>query len=179
MSDLHHAQVAVPHLVINGFKNVLAIAIGTEYSFPQADKVTCHMPHAERSRAFLQKYCCSVRIVCRVSSHTQPACSPWQVDVWERPLVPGPYHLFHVDCPQIKEILENPELLAAATAASSAPAAGGGDAKEEESAAKKEESEEEEEEVSPPPSLQCHVHRSATLLSAHCSAVRCLKCLTM
>lgn len=32
-------QVAVPHLVINGFKNVLAIAIGTEYSFPQADKV--------------------------------------------------------------------------------------------------------------------------------------------
>jgi hypothetical protein len=33
------AQVAVPHLVINGFKNVLAIALGTEYSFPQADKV--------------------------------------------------------------------------------------------------------------------------------------------
>ena len=32
-------QAAVPHLVINGFKNVLAIAIGTNYSFPQADKV--------------------------------------------------------------------------------------------------------------------------------------------
>lgn len=35
-------QMAVPHLVINGFKNVVAIALGTEYSFPQADKVRCH-----------------------------------------------------------------------------------------------------------------------------------------
>lgn len=32
-------EVAVPHLVINGFKNVLAVAIGTGYSFPQADKI--------------------------------------------------------------------------------------------------------------------------------------------
>jgi len=31
--------VAVPHLVINGFKNVLALALGTDYSFPLADKV--------------------------------------------------------------------------------------------------------------------------------------------
>ncbi len=54
MCDLPLAQVAVPHLVINGFKNVLAIAIGTEYSFPQADKVTCHMPHAEHLRVSLQ-----------------------------------------------------------------------------------------------------------------------------
>jgi large subunit ribosomal protein LP0 len=76
-------EVAVPHLVINGFKNVLAIAIGTNYSFPQADK--------------------------------------------------------------IKEILENPELLAAATAASSAPAEGG-DSKDEAPAAAAEEDDEDEDE---------------------------------
>lgn len=32
--------VAVPHLVINGFKNVLAVALETDYSFPIADKVS-------------------------------------------------------------------------------------------------------------------------------------------
>lgn len=31
--------VAVPHLVINGFKNVLALALELDYSFPIADKV--------------------------------------------------------------------------------------------------------------------------------------------
>jgi len=30
---------AVPHVVINGYKNVLAIALETDYSFPLADKV--------------------------------------------------------------------------------------------------------------------------------------------
>jgi large subunit ribosomal protein LP0 len=30
---------AAPHMFINGFKNLLAIAVATEYSFPQADKV--------------------------------------------------------------------------------------------------------------------------------------------
>ena len=30
---------AAPHMFINGYKNVLAIAVVTEYSFPQADKV--------------------------------------------------------------------------------------------------------------------------------------------
>lgn len=30
---------AAPHMFINGYKNVLAIAIETSYSFPQADKV--------------------------------------------------------------------------------------------------------------------------------------------
>lgn len=29
----------VPHSLINGYKNVLAIAVETEYSFPQAEKV--------------------------------------------------------------------------------------------------------------------------------------------
>ena len=32
---------AVPHLVINAFKDTLAVAVATEYSFPAADKV-CH-----------------------------------------------------------------------------------------------------------------------------------------
>ncbi|GAB2230646.1 hypothetical protein Droror1_Dr00014927 [Drosera rotundifolia] len=31
--------VAVPHMFINAYKNLLAIAVETEYSFPQADKV--------------------------------------------------------------------------------------------------------------------------------------------
>ena len=31
-------MAAMPHLVINGYKNVLAIALATEYSFPKADK---------------------------------------------------------------------------------------------------------------------------------------------
>jgi large subunit ribosomal protein LP0 len=30
---------SVPHSIIRGYKNVLAIALGTEYSFPKADKV--------------------------------------------------------------------------------------------------------------------------------------------
>ncbi|MBA0600576.1 hypothetical protein Gorai_006759, partial [Gossypium raimondii] len=30
---------AAPHMFINGYKNILAVAVATEYSFPQADKV--------------------------------------------------------------------------------------------------------------------------------------------
>ncbi|KAF5199796.1 60S acidic ribosomal protein P0 [Thalictrum thalictroides] len=30
---------AAPHMFINGYKNILSIAVATEYSFPQADKV--------------------------------------------------------------------------------------------------------------------------------------------
>ena len=30
---------AVPHAIINGYKNVLAIAVGTDYTYPLADKV--------------------------------------------------------------------------------------------------------------------------------------------
>jgi len=30
---------AVPHLVVNGFKNLVAVAVATEYNFPQAEKV--------------------------------------------------------------------------------------------------------------------------------------------
>ena len=32
---------SIPHSVIHGYKNVLAVAIATEYSFPLADKVCC------------------------------------------------------------------------------------------------------------------------------------------
>ncbi|XP_074303066.1 large ribosomal subunit protein uL10-like [Silene latifolia] len=31
--------VAVPHMIINGYKNVLSVAVATEYSFPLAEKV--------------------------------------------------------------------------------------------------------------------------------------------
>lgn len=30
---------AAPHMFVNGYKNVLAVAVATEYSFPQADEV--------------------------------------------------------------------------------------------------------------------------------------------
>ena len=30
---------AAPHMIVNGYKNVLALAVATEYSFPQADRV--------------------------------------------------------------------------------------------------------------------------------------------
>lgn len=30
---------SVPHTVINGYKNVLAVTVETDYSFPLADKV--------------------------------------------------------------------------------------------------------------------------------------------
>lgn len=30
---------AAPHMFINAYKNMLAVAVETEYSFPQADKV--------------------------------------------------------------------------------------------------------------------------------------------
>lgn len=30
---------AVPHMILNSYKNALSIAIATQYSFPQADKV--------------------------------------------------------------------------------------------------------------------------------------------
>jgi large subunit ribosomal protein LP0 len=30
---------AAPHMFVNAYKNVLAVAVTTEYSFPEADKV--------------------------------------------------------------------------------------------------------------------------------------------
>lgn len=35
---------SIPHSVVNGYKNVLAIALETDYSFPLADKVTRPVP---------------------------------------------------------------------------------------------------------------------------------------
>ena len=38
--ELHYPTLAsIPHSVINGYKNVLAVAVETEYSFDLADKV--------------------------------------------------------------------------------------------------------------------------------------------
>ena len=30
---------AAPHMFVNSYKNILAVAVATEYSFPEADKV--------------------------------------------------------------------------------------------------------------------------------------------
>lgn len=35
--------VSLPHSVINGYKNILAIAVETDYSFPLADKVKAYL----------------------------------------------------------------------------------------------------------------------------------------
>ncbi len=50
--------MAVPHLVINGFRNVLAVALEIDYSFPLADKVTCY--------AFQQELVAGCRLALRV-----------------------------------------------------------------------------------------------------------------
>lgn len=109
----------MPHLVINGFKNVLAIALGTEYSFPQADKVGRHAA----SRMWGPGTTLQVVAVLRGVQTPQHTCHDMpSTDT------PTPSAVFES---QIKEILENPELLAAATAASAAPAGGDGGSKEE------------------------------------------------
>lgn len=37
---IHYPTIAAaPHMVINGYKNALAIAVETDYTFPLADKV--------------------------------------------------------------------------------------------------------------------------------------------
>jgi len=36
-------QASVPHSIINGFKNVLAVAVETDISFPQADTVKAYL----------------------------------------------------------------------------------------------------------------------------------------
>ena len=39
--EAHYPTLAsIPHSIINGYKNVLAVAVETEYSFDLADKVT-------------------------------------------------------------------------------------------------------------------------------------------
>jgi large subunit ribosomal protein LP0 len=32
---------SIPHSVINGYKNVLAVSVATDYTFPLAEKVLC------------------------------------------------------------------------------------------------------------------------------------------
>jgi hypothetical protein len=43
--ELHYPTLAsVPHSIINGYKNVLAVAVETDYSFELADKVRSNTP---------------------------------------------------------------------------------------------------------------------------------------
>uniref|UniRef100_A0A803M3Q9 60S acidic ribosomal protein P0 n=1 Tax=Chenopodium quinoa TaxID=63459 RepID=A0A803M3Q9_CHEQI len=48
---------AAPHMFINGYKNVLAIAVATDYDFPQAEKVKEYLKafHVVKYRSFLRK----------------------------------------------------------------------------------------------------------------------------
>ncbi|KAM7496461.1 hypothetical protein LguiA_020875 [Lonicera macranthoides] len=39
---------AAPHMIVNGYKNVLALAVATEYSFPQADQVKQYLEDPSR-----------------------------------------------------------------------------------------------------------------------------------
>ena len=57
--------VAVPHLVINGFRNVLAVALETDYSFPLADKV--RLPPNVANVV----WCSEALFVCKLSSQTE------------------------------------------------------------------------------------------------------------
>ena len=38
----------MPHSIINGYKNILAISVGTDYTFPLADKVKGTSPTPAR-----------------------------------------------------------------------------------------------------------------------------------
>lgn len=40
MLAVHYPTIAAaPHMLINGYKNILVLAVGTGYSFPLADRV--------------------------------------------------------------------------------------------------------------------------------------------
>lgn len=50
MAISYPTLAAAPHMIINAYKNLLAVAVATDYSFPQADKVkeyleVCHYFH--------------------------------------------------------------------------------------------------------------------------------------
>ena len=48
--EAHYPTLAsIPHSIINGYKNVLAVAVETEYSFDLADKVTVLDAHLAKS----------------------------------------------------------------------------------------------------------------------------------
>ena len=38
-------QASIPHLIVNGYKNVLAVSVATEFTFPLAEKVGQGLSH--------------------------------------------------------------------------------------------------------------------------------------
>jgi len=117
--------MAVPHLVINGFRNVLAVALEIDYSFPLADKVKhCACPHEFVAQLSTGTDAWRLRSEC-LSTMTQfvVMASP-NVD-WVCAL-------------QVRDILANPDAYAATTGPAAEETA--------EEAPKAEEAKEEEEE---------------------------------
>ena len=70
MAISYPTLAAAPHMLINGYKNLLAVAIATEYSFPLADKVKEFLKVclALFNKAyllfFLQNYIMHLHIIC-------------------------------------------------------------------------------------------------------------------
>jgi hypothetical protein len=70
---------SLPHSLINGYKNVLAIALETEYSFPLADKVRCRLWLVGCGGGRLAPCACAqqgcpwpCRTLCRATRHAAP-----------------------------------------------------------------------------------------------------------
>jgi Insertion domain in 60S ribosomal protein L10P/60s Acidic ribosomal protein len=115
---------SIPHSVINGYKNVLAIAIETDYSFPLADKVCagtvlpCAPPsrarciHAEASTCTLNPM---LPLPCQCAS--VPPANSFPNMANNATIAPVTSWL------QVKEYLKNPGAFAAAAPAASAAAA--------------------------------------------------------
>ena len=41
---------SIPHSIVNGYKNVLAVSVATEFTFPLAEKVCALLPHKTQRR---------------------------------------------------------------------------------------------------------------------------------
>lgn len=69
---------AAPHMFINGYKNVLAVALATDYSFPQAEKVKDYLRDPS-------KFAVSVAPVAAADSGSAPAATESKVEEKEEP----------------------------------------------------------------------------------------------
>lgn len=83
---------SVPHTIINGYKNVLAVTVETNYSFPLADKV-----HTQK----LDFYTCAID---RRNLQFNKRCKL----------------MYDFACPQVKAYLADPSAFAAAAPAAAA-----------------------------------------------------------
>lgn len=145
---LHYPTiVSISHSLVNAYKNVLAIAVETEYSFPAADKVRSYVlkypflpPHIQR---------CTIKTL-KIPSFKRNIGDPLGETLLSMCYTIHAiisffsyhsllfYHLKLTFLLQIKEYLANPEAFAAA-AAPAAGGGGGGAAAAEEAPAKEEE----------------------------------------